>query len=155
MARPFHHFRLTWIALTAILGAMSWAGEASACGSNDSTKAARSCCVDRPVAGECDCCGSSDAEVVAKPGTPSVAPASFEPSLASSQQDCSCRSDQPSAPASKSESRPVQTRADQDCGSDVAFVVVQCRSTAVISRRACSVYAPALPIFLATSRILL
>ena len=155
MTRKISHLRPSWIALVAIAGLLLVAGELMACESKGAPKFAQSCCASRPSSDCGGCCDStgtpSKSEMIGRADAPVVA----EAGLAVPQRSCECRSGEPTAPASKPESRPIQSRSDQDRDSDVAFTVRENISVSFAPLSPRPTGPPRAPLYLRISRLLI
>ena len=98
MPRSIRHCRLPWLALAAIAGMLSMAGELRACSTTASES--RSCCVDRPSA-DCRCCEAAEPTAI-----------ETSSSQVATETGCHCRSDRTSSPISGRESSPTKPRSD-------------------------------------------
>jgi hypothetical protein len=149
-----YHFRLTWIALAAIVGMLSVVGDASASTTSGAPQnGARACCLKR-VCTVC-CCTPASASSGLSTTARSVALPSREGSFSSPARPCECRSGEPASPASRHESRPSDDRADQMHGESVELNVRG--PTAVTFARLILPTAspPKSPLYLRTARLLI
>lgn len=154
MTRLYHHLRLPWIALAAIVGLLSVAGESAACEAKSTPKAARSCCASRSSSDCGGCCGFVEDSSRPAANGRSVA-AAAEVGLAVPQRQCECRSGGPAAPAPKPESRPAQTRPDRDRDTDVAFFIEDSAAVTFAPLTPRPSGSPKTPLYLRTSRLLI
>ena len=153
MTRLCQRSRLPWIALAAIVGLLSMAGETTACELRSAPKAARSCCASRPASGACGaCCGTPEGPATV---AGSAIPASVEVGPVHPRQNCECRSGEPASPAPKPESRPGQTRPDRDRDAEVASSFEE-RSPVTFAPLVPRLDGPPkIPLYLRTSRLLI
>jgi hypothetical protein len=121
-----HHLRLPWLVLAAIMGMLSMAVEVSAGSTKGATDAPRSksCCVVPPPS-DCRCCPAKARSFVPAIER-SAASTTVEARLFSAALPCECRSDLPTDPASRPESREAEPRPERigETAVDPSFVAV-------------------------------
>jgi hypothetical protein len=118
MALFRHHSRLAWVAVAAIMGMLSVAGDASASTADVAPRGdIRSCCAE----GRCTvcCCKPAEAPPRPRPADRSAALPSKGGDIAAPARPCECRSSEPATPAPKPESRSSEGRGDQARGEPV------------------------------------
>jgi hypothetical protein len=143
-----HHFRLPCIALAAIVGVLSVVSEAAAAPSKETT---RSCC-SRAGCGM-PCCEQPADRAAAQP---SVALTTIQSGLASlPEMPCQCRSEEPAAPAPKSEPSSSEHRPDQDRASSVDLTIEAPRATAFVRATQPTSCLSRAPLYLRTTRLLI
>ncbi len=117
-----HRLNPAWIALMALAGMLSVGGAANACAE---VKAPKACCASSPAA-DCRCCGRSES-FAPRPGIArpegvewSASPVRLDARPGSS---CACRSNAPSAPAQKPDSRTSdESRSHQGHDEIIAYL---------------------------------
>jgi len=154
MTRSRHDFRLTWIALAAVVGLLSVVGDASAStGSGARRSGALACCLKR-VCTVC-CCIPASASLLPETTERSVAVSPRGGALATSARPCDCRSGEPAAPASRQESRSSEDRADQDQSVSVSLTIHSPTSVTFGRLILPTASAPKSPLYLSTARLLI
>jgi hypothetical protein len=148
-----HHFRLSWIALAAIVGMFSVAGDASASGTSGGPRNdARACCLKR-VCTVC-CCTPASASSGALTTGLMVALTPQGSGLSAPARPCECRSSEPGSPGLRHESRSSEDRADQALGKSALLNVYA--PTAVTSwLKLPNASPPKSPLYLRTARLLI
>jgi hypothetical protein len=147
------YFRIPSVALAAIIGMLSVAGEASACSMKAAKKAASACCTGNSQSA-C-CCDADKVEskfqsseltlVRTLPEAGAIAPAS----------SCECRPGNPTEPASKPESGTSRHQTDQDRVRS-ASLISEIRPAIIFVRLALPTERPpATPLYLRMSRLLI
>lgn len=153
MNAAFPGSRTLWVALAAIAGILSLAGDASACRVSDAAPAGRSCCVGRSPA---DCCCKGP---VAAPERTATAPAPIgasRPSLGIPSPGCECRPGEPTAPTDRPAQRVHDDRPDAGRAYDLAPGFVPVPGLPPASRPIePTASPPKAPIYLRTARLLI
>jgi hypothetical protein len=149
-----YHFRLTWIALAAIVGILSVVGDASASAASAAARnVASSCCVKRVCTG---CCCSPESGSTAPLATErSVAVRPSEGGLSTPSRPCECRSSEPGSPASRDESRFSEDRADQASGESVSLNGHVPAAVTFTRHNLPTASPPKSPLYLRTARLLI
>jgi hypothetical protein len=148
------HFRLTWIALAAIVGMLSVVSNASASAtSGASQNGARACCLKR-VCTVC-CCPSASASSSPLTAGRSEALLSTEGRFTAPARPCECRSSEPASPASRHDSRSSEDRADQTSGESAQLNVYAPTAVTFARRNLPTASPPKSPLYLRTSRLLI
>jgi len=109
MTAPHAHRLLPSLALAAIVGMLSVAGEASACSVQRASTAASACC-----AGTACCCEPTKVEPHPESADRTTSLPLGGDGLSLPASPCHCRPSEPTEPASKSESPSPERRTDQD-----------------------------------------
>jgi hypothetical protein len=144
MTRHLSDIRLPWIALAAIVGLLSAAGEASA-----ADKACK-CCVKQGCS--MGCCGQPGTRSAAETAMPPVAVALVRVDLTSLPADpCACRSGEPAEPASE----PETPASDQDQAGSVGLPLEPSRLAVFTPVSAPASGLSRAPLLLNTTRLLI
>jgi hypothetical protein len=143
--------RLPWVALVAIMGMLSVAGEATAGTVNG---ASRECCIVR-TCDKCCCDAPSTSSPPATTNRPSAHP-SDRANLTTPTRPCECRSGEPAAPAPKPASRSSESRGDQARSNSFARSVDAPAPADVFARLLLPTGSPPkTPLYLRTARLLI
>jgi hypothetical protein len=148
------YLRLSSIALAAIVGMLSVAGEAVACSAKDPGAGARSCCAS-PSRSAC-CCEAEKAE----PGPPSIERTavgllSGSGHLLAPNSPCECRTGGPNEPAPKPQSPTSERRTDQERARSFESILEFCPTTIFFSLIPPTESPPGVPLYLRSSRLLI
>jgi hypothetical protein len=140
--------RLSWVALAAVMGLLSVAGEASAAGK------ACSCCAKRVCS--MGCCRGPIGPSGPETAVPPAALAPVRGGLTSLPAvPCECRSDVPAEPASKPEIPTADPRAEQDQIGSVALSIETSRPAVFAPVSAPAFGLSRAPLLLNTTRLLI
>lgn len=111
-----HRLNFLWVAFLAIAGTLSVGAPAKACAE---VKVPKACCRANPAA-DCQCCGSSESSAPLSGAARfervewSASPAGVRHDASRAGTSCECRSNAPTAPAPKPDSRSSdESRTDQ------------------------------------------
>lgn len=149
-----HHLRTLLVALTAIAGTVSMAcGVAASIGGDASRTSPRECCLDR-VCNTCCCEPAADEGRPGSTGTRVELPP-HAGRFAAPARPCGCRSGEPTSPASRPESRPVEDRPDTDRSPSATSTVPAPAAVAFARPIPPDVSPPKSPLYLRTSRLLI
>jgi hypothetical protein len=124
VARPLR-WQVPWIAVAAIVGAMSWVGTAAACSDRAMPERRSSCCASSERDG-CNCRATDPVVSLDDSAEGPTARSASTPLGHRSATSCGCRVERPTAPASPSQSRPSddgrpdRIRAETSCFTSLA-----------------------------------
>jgi hypothetical protein len=144
--------RLASIVFMAMAAMLLMAGDAAA---GLSGSAARNCCkARRCTPGCCKVDRPSPARLAGDPALTETA--SDRPCFSAPAASCECRSSEPAAPASKSESRPSPSRPDRIPLNPASSTIETPSASAMLARLAPhAIHSPGDPLYLRTSRLLI
>jgi len=155
MTNHRNHFRLTWVALMAIVGTLSVVSGVSASTTSGSfATSAAGCC--RNGASQC-CCEPSGTASRPAMAERSV-PLAMKPGrLANPARSCECRSSEQPAPGRTPEQRRTEGRSDRDRGESVDLsTFVAYSSSSVVARLILHAADPSYsPLYLRNARLLI
>ena len=148
------YLRLSSIALAAIVGMLSVAGEAAACSTKGSSDNTRSCCA-TPSRSAC-CCVAETAEPSPRPiEHTAVGLAGESEHHLAPDSSCECRPSRPSEPAPKPQSPTSERRTDQDRARSFESILGIRPRITFVSLVSSTESPPGAPIYLRASRLLI
>ena len=147
------NFRLPYLALVAVVGALSLAGDASACSTMRANKASSACCVGGGQSA-C-CCESIKTELPLESSGRTLVRSTNGAGHFTPAPSCGCRSGNSNEPAPKPESPTSRQRTDRDRVESHEPTVHVNRTVTITRLILPSASPPATPLYLRMSRLLI